>query len=156
MGAFGIKGMMKVKILTDFTERFEEGRRIRIDDKWHVIEVSQIHNNQLVLKLSDVVDRNEVESLYQKFIEAMEGERPPLEKDEFLTKDLIGMSVITKEGEVLGKVDQVMPMPAHDILVVGEVMIPMVKAFVKKVDISAKIILVQLIEGMRGEDTDTE
>jgi 16S rRNA processing protein RimM len=149
MGAFGIKGWVKVKVLTDFAERFDVGRRVRIDGEWQVIENAQIHNNQLVLKLSGIPDRNRAEELYLAKIEAMDGERPELEKDEYLTRDLIGMAVVTKEGEALGHVDEVMAMPAHDILVVGEIMIPAVKAFVKKVDLKARRITVVLIEGMR-------
>lgn len=149
MGAFGIKGWVKVKILTDFAERFDIGRRVRIEGEWQTIEDANVHGNQLMLKLSDVHDRNRAEELFKVFIEAMDAERPELEEDEYLTRDLIGLQVQTVGGEPLGKVDDVLPMPAHDVLVVGELMIPAVKAFVKNVDLERKSITVELIEGMR-------
>lgn len=149
MGAFGIKGYVKVKILTDFAERFDEGRRVLMEGNWHTIEKAQVHNNQLVLKLSEVDDRSRAEELLGVFLEAIEAERPKLEKDEFMIKDLLGVEVVTKEGEVLGTVSDILNMPAHDVLVVGEIMIPMVKAFVKKIDVKGRKITVELIEGMR-------
>jgi 16S rRNA processing protein RimM len=151
MGAFGIKGMVKVKILTDFAERFEVGRRVLIDGNWHTVDGAQVHKNQLVMKLSDIDDRSCAEDLYLHFLEAPEGERPELEEDEFFTKDLIGLAVVTTQGEALGYVDHVLGMPAHDVLVVGETLIPAVKAFVKKVDLTGKSITVELIEGMLSE-----
>ena len=56
--------------------------------------------------------------------------------------------MITKEGRPLGKVDQVLPYPAHDVLVVGKIMIPAVQEFVKEVDLEGKRIVVKLLEGM--------
>lgn len=148
MGAFGIKGFVKVKIMTDFAERFEEGRRVLLDGEWTTIEKAQVNNNQLVLKLASVPDRNRAEELLGKYIEAVEAERPKLEKDEYLFKDLIGLRVVTKDGQELGKATDVLTMPAHDVLEVGEILIPLIKKFVKKVDLKAGVITVELIEGM--------
>ncbi len=74
-----------------------------------------------------------------------------MEEDEFLTEDLIGMRVITVEGQDLGEVEDVLRMPAHDVIQVGAVLIPAIKEFVKMVDFDTNSITVQLIPGMLEE-----
>ena len=70
-----------------------------------------------------------------------------MEENEFFTEDLIGLKVVTTDGQELGVVDDVLGAPAQDILVIGEVMIPAVKEFVKEVDLEAGLIRVELIPG---------
>lgn len=84
----------------------------------------------------------------------MEAEgRPELEEDQFLTEDLLDLEVYTEDGQLLGTVDEVLNNPAHDILVVGELMIPVVKEFVLDVDLDEEKITVRLIPGMLPEPT---
>ena len=85
-------------------------------------------------------------------MEAPDVERPPLEEGEYLTRDLIGLQAFTPEGEPLGKVDDVVAIPAHDVLVIGELLVPAVDIFVKQVDLEGRRIVLELIPGMRGED----
>lgn len=152
VGPFGIRGQVKLKLLTDFPERFERGRRLRLNDEWATIDEVLHHKNQLVVRLSTIKDRNDAERLQWSYLEALVDERPELEEDEYLTEDLIGLAVVTAEGRALGKVDRVDSYPAHDILVVGKLMIPAVQAFVLKVDLDAELITVQLIAGMEDDD----
>jgi 16S rRNA processing protein RimM len=153
VGPFGIKGQVKLKLLTDFPERFESGRRLRLNDEWVTIEEALVHKNQLVVRLSGVKDRTDAERLQWTYLEALADERPELdEDDEYFTEDLVGLSVVTTDGRELGKVDRVDAYPAHDVLVVGKILIPAVKAFVHEIDLDAERITVQLIPGMEDEE----
>lgn len=153
VGPFGIKGQVKLKLLTDFPERFESGRRLRLNDEWVTIEEALVHKNQLVVRLSGVKDRTDAERLQWTYLEALADERPALEEDdEYFTEDLVGLSVVTTDGRELGKVDRVDAYPAHDVLVVGKILIPAVKAFVHEIDLDAERITVQLIPGMEDEE----
>ena len=62
--------------------------------------------------------------------------------------------MVTEEGEELGTVTDVLPYPAQDILQVGEIMIPLVKEFVKQIDEESGTITVHLIPGMRPGEPD--
>ena len=69
--------------------------------------------------------------------------------------DLIGMPVFA-EGAEIGKITEILSMPASDVWVVKgekEYMIPNVKAFVPEIDLSLGYVNVNLIEGM---ETDKE
>jgi 16S rRNA processing protein RimM len=153
VGSFGLKGHVKVTPFTDFTERFDAGTRLRLKDDWITIETVSEHKGHLILKLSGVTNRTAAEALQWNFLEGDITERPELEKDEYFTSDLIGLIAETTDGEILGPVGSILPSPAHDTLVIGEIMVPAVKQFVKLVDVKAKRIVLQLIPGMRpGEE----
>jgi 16S rRNA processing protein RimM len=153
VGSFGLKGQLKVTPLTDFYERLAKGARLRLDGEWCEVTSSMHHKNHVVLTLDGITDRSAADSLKWKYLEAPKEDRPDLEEDEYLTEDLIGLQVVDQDGSALGTVDDVLAAPAHDILVVGEVMIPAVQQFIKKIDFDAEVISVELIPGMRpGED----
>lgn len=152
VGAFGLKGQVKVVPLTDFLQRFEPGSRLHLNGDWVTVEAWSERKQQLVLKLSGVDDATTAENLQWSYLEAPEGEKPKLAKDEYFTADLIGLTAVTVEGEELGQVENVLPEPAHDVLVIGDLLVPAIKQFVKKVDLKGKKIVVQLIPGMREEE----
>ena len=152
VGSFGLKGHVKVTPFTDFIERFEAGTRLRLNDDWVTVETMTEHKGHLVLKLSGVTNRTAAEALQWSYLEGDVSERPELDKDEYFTSDLIGLVVETPDGEILGTVGSVLPTPAHDTLVIGEILVPAVKQFVKLVDVKAKRIVVELIPGMRPGD----
>lgn len=147
-GAFGLKGQIKIQPLTDFaTERFRRGARLRLDGEWVEIESVSLHKGRPLLKLQGIDTIDAAESLQFKYLEAED--RPKMSKDEFLVDDLLGLEVRTIAGETLGVISRVLPNPAHEILVVGEIMIPFVERFVKSIDLGRRIVTVELIPGMR-------
>jgi 16S rRNA processing protein RimM len=147
-GAFGIKGQLKVTPLTDFVERFDEGRTLYLDGEPLEIRSSQWHKNHFLLGFDEIPDATAAEKLQWKTLEADAEEEFELGEDEYRTKDLVGLLAVTEEGRPLGKVDQVLPYPAQDILVVGSLMVPAVKEFVKEVDLEGGKIVLRLLEGM--------
>lgn len=147
-GAFGLRGQVKVQPLTDFAaERFRKGSRLRLNGDWVEIESVSLHKGRPLLKLKGVDTIDAAEALQFKFLEA--ADRPKMAKDEFLVTDLLGLEVRSTGGEQLGIVDEVLQNPAHEILVVDEIMIPFVEQFVKGIDWRTRIVTVELIPGMR-------
>ncbi len=150
VGAHGLKGQVKVHPLTQFLDSFAPGVRLKMGDDWVEIKESQLHKNRLLLKLVGVTDRNAAEALQWAYLEG-KPEDVELEDDEYRTEDLIGLEVFTIEGEALGKIDEVLPLPAQDVLKVGEILIPAVKEFVKSIDLKKKKVVVELIPGMQED-----
>lgn len=148
VGAFGLKGQVKVQPMTDFWDRFKKGSRLRLNGDWVVIESSSVHKDRPLLKLQGVDDLTAAEKLQWTYLEIPAEERPDIDDDEFLSQDLIGLRVITTDGLELGEIDDVISMPAHDVIQIGELLIPAVLEFVKDVDLDAGTMTVQLIPGM--------
>lgn len=148
VGAFGIRGQVKVEPLTEYLERFDNGAILFLDSEPVRVAASQVHKGRILLSLDGITSATDAEKLQWKILEAEPLVRPELKEDEFLTRDLIGLEVQTEDGRRLGKVDQVLAYPAHDILAVGKLLIPAVKEFVLSVDLEAGEIVVRLLEGM--------
>jgi 16S rRNA processing protein RimM len=151
VGAFGIKGLVKIEPTTSFMSRFEVGNTVWLDGKPLKILSSTMHKGRPLLKFPGVETMSAAEALQWKFIEA-EGE-PELDEDEYLIEDLIGLSVVTETGESVGVVDDIEDYPAHQVVIIGEIMIPLIDEFVKDIDLDAQTMTVKLLYGMRpGEE----
>lgn len=105
-----------------------------------------IHKGRPLIKISGIEDLTAAEKLQWEYLEAVG--RPELDEDEYLAEDLIGLKVVTDTGQELGEVEDVLPYPAQDVLQVGEILIPLIKQFVKKIDPDNGTITVHLIPGM--------
>lgn len=151
VGAHGIQGGFKIEPLTDFLERFEPGETIYVDQRALKIRRLTYHKSQLRIETQEVTDRNEAETLQWKDITVPAEKLPDRGEDEFYTRDLIGLAAIDESGESLGQVSDVKPSPAHDLLIIGGAMVPMVKEFVKAVDLQARTITIRPIPGLFEE-----
>jgi len=153
VGSHGLRGQLKIEPATDFLSRFHKGARLRLDGEWIEVESFQLHKGRPLIKLAGISDKTAADKLQWKSLECVD-DAPDLDEDEFLVEDLIGMKVVTVEGRDLGKVKDVLSMPAHDVLQLGDLMIPFVDEFVEEIDADKEIITVRLIPGMLpGEET---
>lgn len=140
---FGVKGWVKVQpfsedpgALMDF-ESWRVGRSEQ--QKHYSVEAIQDHGKALVAKLAGVDDRDAAYALRGQEISVAKRDLPPPEENEFYWSDLIGLTVVNREGVELGKVDSLMESGANDLLVVKgarEHLIPFVAAFVGEVDLA--------------------
>ena len=152
VGAFGLKGELKVDPMTDFLDRFQKGSRLRLNGDWVTVESVRMHKGRPLVKLSGIDDATAAEKLQWAYLEG-EQQELELDDDEYLADDLVGMQVVSVSGELIGVVDEVLAYPAQDILKVGEIMIPMVQQFIKEIDLEEEKITVELLPGMRpGEE----
>jgi len=151
--AHGLKGAIKLELYTDSpNERFVPGAVLELqvpeESPWFgkTVTVSELKwfNSSPVLFLKDVSDRTQAESLIKAILLV---EQPldvsPQEPDAWYDHQLAGLKVI-RDGAEIGTLIRVEHMPAQDLLVIKteetEVLLPFVKAFVPKVDVSAGVI----------------
>ena len=151
VGAFGLKGELKVEPMTDFEDRFLPGSRLRLNGDWVTVQSMRVHKDRPLIKLTGINDLTAAETLKWKYLEAAPKQEADLPDDEYLVDDLMGLTVVTTAGEELGEVDDILPYPAQDVLQVGDMLIPMVKQFIKKVDLDKGVIEVELLPGMQEE-----
>lgn len=147
VGAHGLKGYLKLTLLTDFPERLSEGSRLRLNGQWVTVRSTAIHQDRLMVQLAEVRDRTGAEALRGAVLEAIDS-KPALDDDEFLVTDLIGCEVVTPAGRALGAVTDILPYPAQDVLAIGDIMIPFVKEFVKDIDLPNRRLIVEPLTGM--------
>jgi 16S rRNA processing protein RimM len=108
------------------------------------------HSDTVVAQAQDVDDRTAAEALKGARIFVPRSSFPTAATDEFYWVDLIGLSVVNREGVELGRVKELLSTGPQTVLVIeyveadkpAERMIPFVSAYVDTVDLSAKRITV--------------
>jgi 16S rRNA processing protein RimM len=155
VGVFGIKGALKVRSLTDFTERFARGARVWIKNEPRVIRECHWHNGQARITVEGIDSIEAAEVLRGQDITIPSSLRPQLEENEYMNRDLVGLRVVDAEVGEIGTITAVHKGAAHDYLEVGGQLIPAVAEFVKDVDLAQGVMRVKLIPGMRpGEEAE--
>ena len=101
-----------------------------------------------VVKLQGIDDISVAETLKGVEVFVEKDEIPALPENTYYIEDILGFEVITDEGKVLGKLDDVFNTGANDIYQVGEILLPATKEVILKVDFEKKQILVHLLKGL--------
>ncbi len=154
---FGRAGEVKVRYETDFPERFKKLEKVCLrqptgQPRLFSIENVRQHKGQALVKLEGVESINDANILRGAQVQIRRTEAVPLPPDSYYAVDLIGAEVYTKEGRLLGKLEQILPYPAQDLYKVGEILIPAVKQIVVCVDLEGKRIVVDPPEGIIPEE----
>jgi 16S rRNA processing protein RimM len=153
----GIKGEMKVLLLSNIPDRFKDLEECYINtgtgrQRVEVERYRPYKTGSIVLKLKGYDDANSVLPFKGKYLEVDRDNLARLEEGQFYVFDIIGCKVLEADGSMLGEVVEVLSPGAHDVYVVkgdkGEILIPAVKEMVKEINIREKIISVQLPEGL--------
>ncbi len=153
----GIRGELKVVSGLQLQDVFLSLEKVYLQhqgkkSEWKAVRNVRAQNEFFVLKLEDVQTRNDAE-LYRGYdLYVQKDQIPDMPENTYFVSELIGIHVQSKNGDVIGKIDDVLHMPAHDIYVINtgedEILIPAVKEFVKQVDLENSRIIIQPIDGM--------
>lgn len=146
----GTKGELFIWPLTDnVDEVFAAGRSLLVGDAAGnldaeyteplVVEGTRPFKRGVLVKVEGRDDRNAVEEFAQRYVLAPVEELAPLAEDEVYYHQLLGMKVVTNEGQAVGSVREVYETyPSHMLEVKnaeGKIhLVPFAERIVKKVD----------------------
>ena len=149
---WGVKGEVKVEVMTDFPDRFSPGEEVHIDGCPMRIENSRWHKGRVTLKLDTVDSVEAAEKLRGRWLEIPSSKLRPLPQDQYYQFQLIGLEVWTTEGQHLGRIADILPTGSNDVYLVqgelGELLIPAIEDVVKSVELEKGRIVVELIAGL--------
>ena len=151
----GLAGGLKVYPLTDFPERFLKTEEVALQlpsgPQVCKVEEARLQGSVCIMRLAGICDRTAAEKLRGTFLLIPEDLLVPLPENHYYIYQLMGLDVYTDEGELLGKLADVLPTGGNDVWVVrtekGEVLLPATRQVVRKVDLEAKRIVVHLLSG---------
>ncbi|MCF7936552.1 MAG: ribosome maturation factor RimM [Synergistales bacterium] len=163
VGAHGVRGTLRVAVLTDFPERFRSmeelslfGRGDRALGSFPVTRVRPVPGkNQMLIDCEGIDTRDDAEALTGAQIKVPRSDCPVLPEGTYWIDDLLGLEVVEAEtGRVLGRLDDVMQTGAADVYVVtggdGRLLLPAVGEVVRSVDLRQRRMEVSLPEGLPG------
>jgi 16S rRNA processing protein RimM len=150
----GVRGEVRVRVLTDFPERFRLLKSVYLGrtPKPVAVESVRLHQRYVLLKLAGYDGRTAVESLRHALVQIPIEEAMPLEEDEYYLYQVVGLAAWTTQGEYLGRVREVLSTGANDVYVIrgpkGEILLPATDEVVREVDFAAGGLTVELMEGL--------
>lgn len=118
LGPWGIKGWLQIYSYTTPREGIFDYDEWRIDGAQQPIPRPEykIAGKRLVVKLPGVDTPEAAATWTDKTIEVLRSQLPALPAGEYYWHDLVGLSVINREGVRLGHVSQMLSTGAHDVI----------------------------------------
>jgi 16S rRNA processing protein RimM len=153
----GIRGEVKVFPTTDDAQRFKKLKEVILDTGKErltmEIESVKFFKQYVILKFKGYDSINDVEKYKNGKLLVTRDKAVKLSKDEYFIADLIGMQVVTDEGENFGVLKDVLTTGANDVYVVTrpdqtEVLLPAIRECVKNIDMEQGHVLVHIMDGL--------
>ena len=154
VGAFGVRGQLKVVPTGRSPERFRQLERLYVGETHdhYEIEHCQVRRTEVLLKLKGIDTREAAIAQRYVYVYVPESEALALPPGEYFVHQIVGLQVLTTAGEDLGTVEEVLSTGANDVYVVpgprGEVLIPALKTVIRTIDLATGQLIVELPPGL--------
>ncbi len=152
----GLRGEVVISPLTDDPERFFLLKEVWIsgkqESKIFQIEKVKKFRERVSLKFRGIDSPEAAKPLVNSFLEIEKENLLPLPQNRYYVFEIIGLKVLTTQGEEIGVIEDVVNFPGNDVYMVKngkkEYSIPAVKKVVKKIDLDKKIMIIEPLEGL--------
>lgn len=159
---WGLRGEVKLDVLADHPEKFLQLATLYVGQTLVPCQVEHFrqHRRNLLIKLRGYDNPSQAETLRDHYLYVHPQDIPPLESNTFYHYQLIGLQVVTLEGEVLGALDEILQTGANDVYVVhgaryGEILLPARREVIRQIDLERGVMTVQLLPGLLPPSTST-
>jgi 16S rRNA processing protein RimM len=153
--AHGVHGEMRVAVHTDVPERFSWLETVYLgetDPEPVSVESVRFHQNFALLKLAGIDDRDAADELRGEWLQVPLDAAIPLEEGEYFLYQLIGLTVVTDEGETLGELAELLETGANLVFIVrgdkGDILLPDTKEVIQDIDFENGRMTVHLLPGL--------
>lgn len=155
----GIRGEVRVIATTDFpAQRFAPGSTLYLftsDEKPVplIVERYRPQKNLHLLQFRGYHEINLVEPWKGAELKIVAAQREPLPEGEYYFDEIIGLPVVTEEGEEVGSIKEILQPGANDVWVVErkgkkDLLLPYIDECIKRVDLKQRRVVVSLMEGL--------
>jgi 16S rRNA processing protein RimM len=158
-GVHGLRGMVRVEILSDNPERFAVGEVLHREGDDRPLTIASAHRDGpgLLVKFREISDRHAADQLRDAYLEAEPADLPA---ESYYWHDIVGCVVSTTDGDELGTVADVFRVGESEVYVVrgmrGEILVPAVSAVVIEFDPKEKRIVVDPVTLRLAGEADEE
>lgn len=156
----GIRGEVKIMTNTDFPElRFAVGKQVwlahpTLPEKLELTVVGvRMHKSMLLIRFQEWTNINQAEPFKGAWLLVPNEDTVLEDEDGFFFHQIIGCLVITTDGEQIGRVKEILTLPANDVWVVsregeGDLLLPYIDDVIKTVDVKQRVITMKWMEGL--------
>ena len=153
----GVRGEVKVYPTTDDANRFKKLKTVILDTGREQmtlnIESVKFFKNMVILKFKEFNDIDEIEKYKGKDLLVKRDQAVKLGPNENFIVDLIGLKVVTDEGEEFGTLKDVLQTGANDVYVIEtaegkEYLFPAIPQCILNVNLDEQVVTVHVLEGL--------
>jgi 16S rRNA processing protein RimM len=120
-GVHGLKGEVKALVAVDDLETLAAVAELELDAVSYHLSAARFQKQSLLLSLAGVHTREQAEKLVGQDIWIDPARLPQLPAGEYYWFEILGLSVFRADnGGYVGKIEAIIPTPAHDVYVVQE------------------------------------
>jgi 16S rRNA processing protein RimM len=153
---FGVRGELKVRLLTDIPNRFAELDAVYVGPnhtRYLIQRVRPYKGEMIVLKLEGIDDANAAEPLRNQDLQIPLNELAKLPPNSYYQHDILGLHVFTLDRRHLGKVVDILITGGNDVYVVktpdgSQVLIPAIKDVIKEIDLIRHAMCIDPLPGL--------
>lgn len=148
------RGELKIEILSDFPERFASLREVFLgaDAKSFRVERALVHGKFGLLKLAGIDSDTDADAWRYQLVQIAQKDAAPLKPNQVYLYQMIGLRVVTVEGETLGEIVDVLDTRANDVYVVNtgtrEILLPAIPDVIREIDVPRGQVIVKLLDGL--------
>ena len=153
---FGVRGELKVHLLTDIPNRFQQLEAIHVGPDFHRYRIERVRPHKgdvIVLKLVGIDDANAAETLRRLELCIPLSHLAKLPPDSYYQHDILGLRVITVDNRELGPIVEIIETGSNDVYVIKgqdgkQLLIPAIKAVVKQIDLIRGTMYIDPLPGL--------
>ena len=132
----GLDGSFVVEAASEIEGRFAAGATLWVAGERTQVVASKRSGGRRVIRLDRSLERG-------AWLEVPRAELPALDGDTYYVFQLVGLEVVEEGGRQLGRVREVSPGPANDVLELDSgLLLPMAESCVRGIDLDAGTIIV--------------
>lgn len=155
----GVRGELKVSILTDTPERFSWLERAflskkELDENAIELEVEKVRfaGSDALVKFKGYDSPETAGRFRQYWVQVPLEEAVPLEEGEYYAYQLVGIRVVSDDGQEIGILEGVLETGANDVFVIKtdgkDVLLPDIDEVVQEIDLEGGKMVVKVLPGL--------
>jgi 16S rRNA processing protein RimM len=159
VGTHGIKGQLRLFSYSGNLESLQAAQDIYLRspagvDRKVILTRAVNHSGKILLTLDGLDTIEQVQDLAGFEIYLQRDQLPVPAEGEYYWQDLLGMSVVTSEGQILGIIKDILETGANDVYLVHddkigrEYLIPAISNVVVSVDVTSKTMIITPLDGL--------
>lgn len=152
---WGFRGEVKIKVISGYPARLVKHKTVYLGPQARAFQVesARLHSGYILMKFVGYDTDTSVAKLRGEIVHIPADQAAPLKKNQYYHHQLIGLNVVTQNGDPLGALAEILETGANDVYLVRtpegkEILLPAIKSVIKKIDLPAKTITVELIPGL--------
>jgi len=149
----GVRGGLLLEPYSELVTMLSAGRRVFLGDARREATVSGLrrHGDRYLLELKGCASREDAEGLRSAEVRVAAEQVEALPPGTYFHWQILGLTVVTDQDEVLGQVTEILTTGANDVYVVRgdrEILLPATDEVVRRIDPAGGKIIVHLLPGL--------